>query len=366
MTNLNIGSSTLFGVTTVASLSTTTPDSNAAPAQNLNSSLYPATDAGSHATPASGALWGEQVGQMADTQVILFRMKGDDAMQQVGPKAPAGSSSGGYQSNSVSRECQDGALANGFAAAGQLAGSELGPAGENLGGTLGREVGGMACEIADAIGGTFNTGPENVYDPSDYGNGGSCTDQGPTGGQSRGKDGGYSGAPEGPGGGFSSLGSYIDPETGEQITNKDGKTIAGDPNADQGTYIGEVDDPNFTNDDANSSGSSGSTSSSSQSTGTDSTQESSGTEETGETEETGDAGPKPDDDMPADDGSGSGGPAGPRSNVYSSSVEASSGAGWVYMPADDGSGEGTPRSDVANLPPSSSLHIVALSRSQLM
>jgi hypothetical protein len=52
--------------------------------------------------------------------------------------------------------------------------------------------------------------------------------------------------------------------------------------------------------------------------------------------------------------------------VYSSSVEASSGAGWVYMPADDGSGEGTPRSDVANLAPSSSLHIVALSRSQLM
>jgi hypothetical protein len=229
---------------------------------------------------------------------------------------------------------------------------------------LGREIGGILCEADDAfftpIG---SSAPEEA--PVEEG-GMSMTPAGPS------MDGGFSSDPSL--GGSSSSGSYVDPETGEPITNKDGKTIAGDPNADPGTYIGEVDDPNFTNDQSNSCAGSSESSSSTQGANTDnSTPDATKPDDTSseETQETSDPdpGPKPDDDMPADDGSGSGGPAGPRTNVaYGSSAEISSGAENFYLPPDDSVGGGTPRSNVANAAnsaASSALLAVASSRSHL-
>jgi hypothetical protein len=69
--------------------------------------------------------------------------------------------------------------------------------------------------------------------------------------------------------------------------------------------------------------------------------------------------------MPADDGSGGTGSAGPRANVYT----ASSAAQNYFMPSDDSAGGGTPRSnvaDVANLGALVAFNAVLLSRQHLM
>jgi hypothetical protein len=136
-------------------------------------------------------------------------------------------------------------------------------------------------------------------------------------------------------GGSSSSGSYVDPTTGETITNRDGQTIAGDPNADKGTYIGDVDDPN--------SASSASPSDNSEPTASETTQP--------------DPAPTPDGGLPPDDATGtSSGPAGPRSD---------------FMPADDSVNGGTPRSYSANAASlaaaaTSEFHLIALSHTQIV
>jgi hypothetical protein len=66
--------------------------------------------------------------------------------------------------------------------------------------------------------------------------------------------------------------------------------------------------------------------------------------------------------MPADDGSGATGPAGPRAYIYSSFEN-------QVMPSDDSAGGGTPRSNAAltvNLASVAALYAVVLSRAQLM
>jgi hypothetical protein len=118
--------------------------------------------------------------------------------------------------------------------------------------------------------------------------------------------------------------SFVDPDTGEVITNKDGKTYAGAP-TDKGEYIGEADDVNFN------------------------------AQYVGEADDPkfvngGDDSSKPDpkDNMPADDGSG---PSGPRSDLY--------------MPTDDGSGAVGPRAYIGGYAGAQSIQMIALSRLQL-
>lgn len=358
MSNLAV-SSFLSAVPTALSADLPTSANN----QSSGSSLYPKVTASSQPLP-----------QYADTPVVLFRTKGDDAMQQVGPKAPPGTEGpSGYQTYSPSSACEDGALANAGQAAGQLLGSEAGPSAEWALGAEGKWLGGALCDVIDSMPNPFDTGPDNLYDPAQEWT--DPSDPGATGGQSAGTTGGYSKDP-GDVGGSSSMDSYIDPTTGEPITNKDGQTIAGDPNADQGTYLGEVDDPSFVQDQSGSRPSSSTNSSSStdqsSSTSTDkssqSTEQSSDSHEVQETQQSSDPnGPKPNDgDMPADDGSGSTGPAGPRMNVYSSVADKASN---FYMPADDSAGGGTPRSNTAvtaSVAGLSAFQAVVLSRAPLM
>ena len=304
------------------------------------------------------------------------------------PNAPSGS-------NGVSSDCQDGWAANAGQAIGEGIGSLLsneGIAATGVGGSAGRELGGMLCTIAPDVGNPFNTGPDWLSDPrrDAPSTGGVCTDPGPTGGQSAGTDGGTCKGTDPTGGGFSSKDSYVDPTTGEPITNQGGKTIAGDPNA-TGTYLGEVDDPNFVNGGNQDSSSSNSSSSSSSSSSTPSSSDSSSTSanssstssssstsgstdtsntQTQEAQQSTDPnGPKPNGgSMPADDtsGSGSSGPAGPRTNIYSSLTDQ---IGNVMMPTDDSAGGGTPRSNVANamdLGAVAPLSATVLSRQQIM
>src|ERR1700722_9451511 len=83
--------------------------------------------------------------QLKNTPVILIKQRGDDVMQQVQPKGdPA---PGGYQPNSVSDACNSGKLAYAGDSAGQILGGALGPNGKVLGGKIGREIGGIGCEI---------------------------------------------------------------------------------------------------------------------------------------------------------------------------------------------------------------------------
>jgi hypothetical protein len=253
-----------------------------------------------------------------------FHMKGMDAMQNV----PAGSHgrlpSGG--SDGPSAECNDGILANIGKAVGSSVTTDV--VGEQeIGGAAGQHIGASMCEAGKAIASTFDTGPD------------------------------------------SDSFSYDDPETGERITNDrtstgDWSTTAGDPNAPKGEYIGEADDPNFVNaapaDDSNknqstntdNNNSNQSSTNSTDSSSSQSTQQSSdnnstqqSTDNSNQTQQSSQpVGPNPGSgNLPADDTSGSTGPAGPRANVYQSMSNPAN-----FMPSDDSTGNpgpGGPRSN---------------------
>ncbi len=358
MGNLSIDNQNAAAVASLTS--TTTPAGTRAPAYSLTSPLYSQSDVSAIVTAATSAPF--QLGQLVDSPVILIKTKGDDAMQQVDTKVVTQPSSG----------CSDGVLASGMSAAGTLAGeaaeaTKEAPANTSTAfGEAGKYVGTGLCEAGIAVGSAVKAifQPDENNPPIGEGNGETCTDPGPTGGQSAGKTGGYCKDPDA---GFTPDGTYTDPTTGEPITNKDGKTTAGDPNADPGTDIGDVDDPAFLQDQStaspNSSSSSSSEPNSSSSTNTDNSSQ--GTQpdapETEETQPSDPVGPNPTGSMPADDSSGSGGVAGPRANIYSVFTDQA-------MPSDDSAGGGTPRSNVANVANSGlsdALRTIALSRSNL-
>lgn len=163
----------------------------------------------------------------------------------------------------------------------------------------------------------------------------------------------------------------VDPNT-PAATNPTGSAPAGNPAVDEGTYIGEVDDPNFVTGSGkpdepgpynpfptNPGGSSdnGPQATDGPAPATDSTPSPSDNSGPAATETTQpDPAPVPDGDLPPDDASGtSSGPAGPRSD---------------FMPADDSVGGGTPRSNAANVASlaaasASALQLIALSRTQI-
>jgi hypothetical protein len=320
MSNFSIGSSA-FSVTSPAfdvAMSTPSTKKPAGP-------LYPQSSSVTVAGSLSSTLL--NIGQLADSRVVPIQTRGDEVMQEVQPKGIPGSGSG-YSPNTVSGACEDGALANAGAAAGQILGERVVTGGDKVGGALGKELGGVICTVGDILN-PFDMGPENVYDPSQPGDGGECSDPGPTGGVSAGTTGGY----------------CADPATGNSSSA---------PAGDEGTYIGEVDDPDFVNGDKSSpSGTSGSNTDNSTKTDDSAKESAQGTDGAqGTPEETTqcapDDGPKPTDARPADDGTGSTGPAGPRANVYSGFAWLASGAESRYMPADDSVGGGTPRSNIAH------------------
>lgn len=362
MTNLSLdvtgqSAASFASLTPVNDVGSTPPTS-----QTNAVSLYP---------PATADTVRSAVGQYMNTPVILIKTKGDDAMQQVGPKEPGNSlPPGDLPEKAPVNGRDDGAIATAVSAAGQLLGAAFGPAG-TMSTTAGEEVGGA---IAQRLGGFVDTmftpqGDIPAYiDPT---TGEAITNQGGTitaGDPNADKgtyigdvddvygpkvEGGYSADPAR--GGSSNPDSsftYIDPTTGEPITNQGGTTTAGDPNADKGTYIGDVDDPNF-NGDKGTSSSPDNSSSSTDSTPSSSTD--SGSPQATETTPT-DPAPVPDGDLPPDDASGtSSGPAGPRSD---------------FMPADDSVGGVTPRSNAANVASlaaasASALQLIALSRTQI-
>ena len=243
---------------------------------------------------------------MFDTPGVTLQPIGADVMQQTGPKAnpsqiPSKHSFADHFKYQIPDDCVDGVLANAGAAAGQYLGDKYGGGyGEWAGGLAGQTVGAAACDVADRAAGLFEMGPENLYDPANYGNGGVCTDPGPTGGQSAGKEGGY----------------CLDTT----------KSNASSSTSSEGVRdFGDVDSPGFLNGQSSSAESSStSTDNSSQST-----QQSSGLRDGWEVQQsTQPDGPKPDGDLPADDSSGSPGPFGPRANNASE-----------YMPSDDSAGE---------------------------
>ena len=359
MTNLSVGGDFRIAAATSEPTLTSAPGVTSS-AQKSVGALYP---------QLSTNIAASSLAQLKNTPVILIEQRGDDAMQQVQPKG-TGSTPG------PSSGCNDGVLAKGSSAVWTGVGAVAEATKEapehtsTALGEAGKYAGAGTCEAIEAVGDAvafagsavaalFSPDQQNV--PTEDGHGETCTDPGPTGGESRGTTGGYSANPNG--GSDSSPGaSYIDPTTGEPITNKGGTTTAGDPNADTGTYIGEVDDPNFTGNQSSLLPVPARrilrTSTTADNTTTESTVPDEPPAE--EAHGTDDPGPKP-DAMPADDGSGSTGPAGPRSYIYSSGAE-------VSMPADDSAGGGTPRSNVASVAHvavSPTLFNVALSRSQL-
>jgi hypothetical protein len=270
--------------------------------------------------------------QLVDQPVIIVRNKADESSQQVQPKGTPNSGFG-IQPTPVPAGggCEDGSLANSAAAVGGVLGGEATggtTGGEEVGGQIGKGIGELGCKLGDATGistalGAFasSLNPDNWVDylPSDHpapGNDG-CSDPGAAGGGSAGTMGGV--CKDLSAGGSSSGSSYVDSTTGELITNEGGTTTAGDPNADKGTYIGEADDPSFTDSD--------------QSCHDDST--------TGSADDKGGGG-----SFPADDSSGGGTP---RSDNFPADDSAGGGTprSMNYFPADDSTGGGTPRSNVA-------------------
>jgi hypothetical protein len=243
-------------------------------------------------------------------------------MQNVPPKGTGSGSGGGYQGNSISPNCQDGALANILAAMGSAAGSRAG--GDALGGIAGsvaKDVGGAICTVIDPILDAKYVPVSNGEDADSEGDGAQCT--APTGPD---LTGGYCVDPDE---GGASQTTYVDPTTGETVTNTADASTAGDANA-TGTYIGEADDPNFANDQSDSTGGSsgsGQTSNSDTSASSTSTEQSSSSDSTQSTQQTDDSDkdeatqstdsdPKPgSDNMPSDDGSDSPRYGGPVSYV---------------------------------------------------
>lgn len=239
-------------------------------------------------------------------------------MQNVPPKGTSGSG-GGYQGNSVSSNCQDGTLANILAAVGSAAAS----ASENEGlvngaGSIGRDLGGAVCTVIDTVADDLS---QDAGAPNP--DGGAAQNTVPAGPD---LTGGYSVDPDE---GGASQTTYVDPTTGETITNTADGSVAGDPNA-LGTYAGEVDDPSFINGQSDSAGSSsarGQTSSSDTSAANSSTEQSSSSDSTQSAQQTNDSDkdeatqstdsdPKPgSDNMPSDDGSDSPRYGGPVSYV---------------------------------------------------
>jgi hypothetical protein len=237
------------------------------PAQNAAAPLFPAAGAG----VARSAL---DAGNRAGIIIIggnqIAPINGYQTEQAVGPKAPSGgdTSSSATPANGadpntwVSSSCEDGALANAGSMAGQMAGSELGPSAEWELGEAGKLAGGAVCTVIDSIPDPTNTGPDSVYDPADYGGGGACTDQGPTGGQSAGTDAPSCAEGSNP---VSSenepvyMGEVDDPSflNGGQSSSsaEGGQSSSGAESSSSAEYLGEVDDPSFVQDQSNSSSS---------------------------------------------------------------------------------------------------------------
>jgi hypothetical protein len=268
----------------------------------------------------------------------FINFKGSDAMQQTAPKARP--SEPKYEFNLIPRECRTGTHVDLAGAAAENAGAS--PAASFALGWGAKAEATEICAILSHLGGAFETGPDNLYDPANYGAGGACTDPGPFGGQSAGTLGGFCSDPTANGRGASSANSYIDPDTGERITNEGGLTIAGDPAGMNAKYIGEADDPGFTNDDHSSTDSGTSVYAG------EADDPNFVTEKQADDKPEG-AGPK-DDNMPSDDGIG---PNDPHAHD-------------AYMPADDGSGGVGPRLITGVYAGAASLSVLALSRMQLM
>ena len=345
MSNLSVAGDFRIAAAITEPILTSAP-STASSTQKNAIALYP------QLTPHIAA---SSLAQLNKAPVTLVQPKGYSVMQQVQPK-------GSGSAPSPSSGCDNGVLAEGSSAVWTgvgAVGEAIGKAPDNTStalGEAGRYAGAGTCEAIDGAVNVVETVGNAAVDAASFVGSAVVALFNPD----------HQNVPTEPAnpngdGGLSSGASYIDPTTGEQITNKDGKTIAGDPNADPGTDIGEVDNPaSGQNQSTPSQNSSEKTSEPNQSTATDTTTPEPAQPEDTPATGTTDPGPKP-DGMPADDGSGSNGPAGPRSFINSSAAE-------VYMPADDSVGGGTPRSNaanVANAANSFNFNVMALSRSYL-